>query len=445
MQDLAAELSLTLDRLRRALDDYQFDRLHFCGGIGPITSTGRARLRIAQTVANDVEDWTRTVSSPTPPPQWFALAREFVAKMDVHIANNAAINGRARGRVHSILASHRAELQRLYDREVVEVFQSKVATRILRRKHRLDTAAVDAAYAKVNSGGLLAGRMTLQAQSAANLAALEAEFRATMPSSFMGSKMAGIFDYLVGDASYYLTHATRQANKDKMLSGNGQIMSNVSLTAAVPGIHTNTFAIDREFFANDDFVFFTLDLEAKHETTYGDRSFVFDAEAMHFFQYGWVSYIDFLSDFPGGGEVYQDVLMTGVCTGVPHTLLRKPQSVVTKQVTTSQGPARYRDDFVFVYPATGRTRTRSLLDMMLFGPAVRRGIALDLVIELQHMGIRDQDIPADPDSRAVFARNALNAVYWLEAKLPSAAYVRFMRPRASARDQFSAEIWQKKA
>jgi hypothetical protein len=440
MANMAEVLAPILQGLSGELEAYRQERDTLIK-----TQVRKDRRALAERIRTEVSRWgteLKMVKNLSKTHQ-LAYARRISGELEAFFQENRAFNDHETGKLATLLRDKRAEVEKLLQDEAAFSLQSAFAKHTV-KKHAARSDAesqqkVQAAYQKLAQGGLFGRRgFTFERQSLNNLWALARALNGTASNPVMGLSVQErrLYD-LLQSAPFFLTHATNQGNLGKILAkGSGSLLSNVQLLKKIPGLKTNTFDIDRELFSNDDFVFFTIDLKAKHAEDYGDKAFVLNADGMEFFTHGWLSYIDFLAPGPFGKAIRQKDLL-------PHS---GSNTVVRERADMKEQDYKgddYVAEYTFLYPPTKQRRKLALHQMVLYGPHIRSGLALSLLLELRLMKLTHHLTGLDDAQLADFVSTALNALYWLEAKLPADLYVRFMRPGAVP-EQLSHSVWDKK-
>ena len=438
MATMAEVLDGTLQALLTDLEGYARDRDSRIK-----TQVRKNRLALATQIREDVARWRTELKMVKHLAKAHQLGhvRRISTELQTHFDTNRGYNDHETGKLAGILKARRDEVEKLLGDETAFSVQSAFAKNLLKKKAARSAPQeqlnVAAAYQKLTQGGLFSqSGLTFEQQSLANRDALAVALKGTPADLTQGLSVQErrVYDFLQG-ARFRLTHATN--NEKKILGGKGALLSNVQLLKAIPGLNTNTYQIDRELFSNDDFVFFTFDLHAKHDNQYGDVAFVLDADEMRFFEHGWVSYIDFLAPGVFLDEVREKALLPLVAS---DDVVRRCKS--TKDETYKGTP--YNAEYEFLYPPTNRTRKLTLPELVLHGPHIRTGLALSVLLELRYMSLTPYLAGLNDHQLAELVGKALNTLYWLEAKLPADLYVRFMRPAAGAPEQRSHGVWNKK-
>jgi len=413
----------------------------------------KQRLALAERIQDDVRRW-KAEAGPVRRNPYQGDLLSFLRRLSTDLGalsqENASYNERSTGRLAQVLQARHEEVSRLIPRLEGELTQKLAERReheaafkvqrafakfIVKKKAERSSPEAQqklhAAYEKLMAGGLLGGLgLTFAELSERNLQGLRDDVGA------LDAKEQPLYDLFLG-AKFYLTHATPEDKLPVILGGTGELLSNVQLAKKIPNFQGNTFSIDRELFSNDDFVFFTIALAAKHEEDYGDSAFVFDADTVKFFDHGWLSYIDFLVPGPFKASLQKGVLITHANPVIPKEVVRKCSTV--GQQYDGRG---YAAEYEFSYPPTGRTRKLTLPELVLYGPHVREGLALSVILELRYMKLTQYLNGLNGEKLKTFANHALNTLYWLEAKLPADQFVRFMRSEPG-KTQLTHSVWNK--
>lgn len=419
------------------------------------TKVRKQRLALAERIHDDVRRWKSEAGPMRSDPHQgdlLTFLRRLATDLEALRQENTSHNEHSTGRLAQVLQTRHEEVSRLIPRlegeltlklaerreheaafKVQRTFAKFIVKKKAARSSPETQQKLHAAYGKLMAGGLLGGLgLTFSELSERNLEGLRNAVGA------LDAKEQPLYDLFQG-AKFYLTHATKKANLGTILGGTGELLSNVQLVKKIPNFKGNTFSIDRELFSNDDFVFFTIALADKHEKQYGDSAFVFDADTVKFFDHGWLSYLDFLASDPFTTALEKGQLITHANPVIAKEVVR-----TCKTVDQQYDGDDYSAEYEFTYPPTGRKRKLTLPELVLYGPHVREGLALSVILELRNMKLTQYLNGLQGEKLKDFANHALNTLYWLEAKLPADQFVRFMRFEPGTK-QLTHSVWNKKS
>lgn len=299
-----------------------------------------------------------------------------------------------------------------------------------RKKLKESSLTFDSAYQKLENGELfqLDGRKIGQLSND-NLAYLKRDV-----FNFGGAcnvHELAILDYITTKAKFFLTHGTKSR---EIAQKSGFLKSNVILSNEIAGFRANTFEIDKKFIANDDFIFFTLDLKPKHNKQYGPEIFYIDCDDVEFFKNGWLSYIDFLEP-----KAFNRKIFSSEIKAATYGIVREPYTPNWHHERV-YGHAIYLT-YGFFYYNTKRTRVLRILDLISYAGDMKQAIAYNIILELRLMGLSIPFSSFSNDMKLEFCHNLLNNLFYLEAKIPKKVYVKFMRPDSFS--QYSLNKWKK--
>jgi hypothetical protein len=253
------------------------------------------------------------------------------------------------------------------------------------------------------------------------------------------------FEKFMRSVPFKVQHATK--SRDVILKS-GKLLSDRGLTDVGIKTNSNTFEVDRRYFANDDFVFFLLSPDPG-PSGYGPDEFIYDPEKIGLYEFGWISLCDFLGPAARVGPILGKRALRSP-TAVRYLYELKKAQLIKLGLPWS--PDR---DYIFTVPDKGDVVNTAtilyrggtfrydwrLLEDVFYGGHIVDGIVYSTILELRRIGGSYRAKALKCRSVAELAR-ILGNLFFIEAKLPRHASTLFMR-QAGTEHKFSWDHWDR--